>query len=166
MSSSPNPGAIGASSSCRRSSDRRPPSGGTPAARGHAGERSSERVRTSDPTTRGGGSMLGWVGDIERTTLENETYRTVIHTGEHTQLTVMRLAPGRGHRPRGAPPPRPVPQDRVGDRAGGVRPQRGRSRRDARCRGRLGDHRPRGRVAQRGEHRRPRPEALLALRSA
>jgi mannose-6-phosphate isomerase-like protein (cupin superfamily) len=38
--------------------------------------------------------MLGWVGDIERTTLENETYRTVIHTGEHTQLTVMRLAPG------------------------------------------------------------------------
>jgi len=38
--------------------------------------------------------MLGWVGDIERTTLENETFRTVIHTGEHTQLTVMRLAPG------------------------------------------------------------------------
>ena len=38
--------------------------------------------------------MLGWVGDIERTTLENETYRTVIHTGEHTQLTVMRLTPG------------------------------------------------------------------------
>jgi mannose-6-phosphate isomerase-like protein (cupin superfamily) len=38
--------------------------------------------------------MLGWVGDIERTTLENETFRTVIHTGEHAQLTVMRLAPG------------------------------------------------------------------------
>jgi mannose-6-phosphate isomerase-like protein (cupin superfamily) len=38
--------------------------------------------------------MLGWVGDIERTTLENETFRTVVHTGEHVQLTVMRLAPG------------------------------------------------------------------------
>jgi mannose-6-phosphate isomerase-like protein (cupin superfamily) len=38
--------------------------------------------------------MLGWVGDIERATLENETFRTVLHTGEHVQLTVMRLAPG------------------------------------------------------------------------
>ena len=24
--------------------------------------------------------MLGWVGDIERATLENETFRTVLHT--------------------------------------------------------------------------------------
>lgn len=38
--------------------------------------------------------MLGWVGDIERTTLDNETFRTVVHTGKHAQLTVMRLAPG------------------------------------------------------------------------
>jgi mannose-6-phosphate isomerase-like protein (cupin superfamily) len=38
--------------------------------------------------------MLGWVGDIEQQTLENETFRTVVFTGEHTQLTVMRLAPG------------------------------------------------------------------------
>ncbi len=38
--------------------------------------------------------MLGWVGDIERTTLDNETFRTVVFTGEHSQLTVMRLAPG------------------------------------------------------------------------
>lgn len=38
--------------------------------------------------------MLGWVGDIERSTLENTTFRTVLFTGEHTQLTVMRLAPG------------------------------------------------------------------------
>ncbi|HET8526508.1 MAG TPA: cupin domain-containing protein [Actinomycetota bacterium] len=38
--------------------------------------------------------MLGWVGDIERTTLENDTFRTVVFTGEHTQLTVMRLEPG------------------------------------------------------------------------
>ena len=37
--------------------------------------------------------MLGWVGDIERATLENETFRTVLHTGEHLQLTVMRLGP-------------------------------------------------------------------------
>lgn len=38
--------------------------------------------------------MLGWVGDIQRTTLENTAFRTVVLTGEHTQLTVMRLAPG------------------------------------------------------------------------
>lgn len=38
--------------------------------------------------------MLGWVGDIERATLDNDTFRTVLHTGEHTQLTVMRLGPG------------------------------------------------------------------------
>jgi mannose-6-phosphate isomerase-like protein (cupin superfamily) len=38
--------------------------------------------------------MLGWVGDIEEATLANETFRTVLFTGEHTQLTVMRLAPG------------------------------------------------------------------------
>jgi mannose-6-phosphate isomerase-like protein (cupin superfamily) len=38
--------------------------------------------------------MLGWVEDIERVTLDNETFRTVVFTGEHTQLTVMRLGPG------------------------------------------------------------------------
>ena len=38
--------------------------------------------------------MAGWVGNIEQLTLENDTFRTVLFTGEHTQLTVMRLAPG------------------------------------------------------------------------
>jgi mannose-6-phosphate isomerase-like protein (cupin superfamily) len=38
--------------------------------------------------------VIGWVGDIERATLENATFRTVLHTGEHVQLTVMRLGPG------------------------------------------------------------------------
>jgi mannose-6-phosphate isomerase-like protein (cupin superfamily) len=38
--------------------------------------------------------MLGWVGDIERLTLDNDTFRTVVFTGTHTQLTVMRIAPG------------------------------------------------------------------------
>jgi mannose-6-phosphate isomerase-like protein (cupin superfamily) len=38
--------------------------------------------------------MLGWIADIEQATLENTTFRTVLFTGEHTQLTVMRLAPG------------------------------------------------------------------------
>ena len=38
--------------------------------------------------------MLGWVGDIEHATLENTTFRTVIFTGEHTQLTVMSIEPG------------------------------------------------------------------------
>ena len=38
--------------------------------------------------------MLGWVGNVERTTLENDNFRAVVFTGKHTQLTVMRLAPG------------------------------------------------------------------------
>jgi mannose-6-phosphate isomerase-like protein (cupin superfamily) len=38
--------------------------------------------------------MLGWVGDIERMTLDNGNFRTVVFTGGHTQLTLMRLAPG------------------------------------------------------------------------
>jgi len=38
--------------------------------------------------------MLGWIGDIERTTIDNETFRTVVFTGEHTQLTVMSIEPG------------------------------------------------------------------------
>jgi mannose-6-phosphate isomerase-like protein (cupin superfamily) len=38
--------------------------------------------------------MLGWVGDIEDATLRNDTFRTVLFTGGHAQLTVMRLLPG------------------------------------------------------------------------
>ena len=38
--------------------------------------------------------MTGWVGNIEEATLGNETFRTVLHTGEHLQMTVMRLLPG------------------------------------------------------------------------
>ena len=38
--------------------------------------------------------MLGWVGDIEQETVTNTTFRTVVFTGEQTQLTVMSLAPG------------------------------------------------------------------------
>lgn len=38
--------------------------------------------------------MLGWVGNIDEITLANDTFRTVVHTGAHTQLTVMRLEPG------------------------------------------------------------------------
>jgi mannose-6-phosphate isomerase-like protein (cupin superfamily) len=38
--------------------------------------------------------MLGWIGDVERATLDNDTFRTVLFTGEHTQLTVMRIGPG------------------------------------------------------------------------
>jgi mannose-6-phosphate isomerase-like protein (cupin superfamily) len=53
---------------------------------------------TRGPSAFGGRTredgMIGWVGDIEKRTLENETFRTVLFTGEHAQLTVMRLAPG------------------------------------------------------------------------
>jgi mannose-6-phosphate isomerase-like protein (cupin superfamily) len=38
--------------------------------------------------------MLGWVDDIEKVTKENTNFRTVIHTGEHSQLTVMSVPPG------------------------------------------------------------------------
>jgi len=38
--------------------------------------------------------MTGWVGDIEDATLTNDTFRTVLFTGKHLQMTVMRLQPG------------------------------------------------------------------------
>ena len=38
--------------------------------------------------------MLGWIGDIEQETTENGTFRTVLFTGEHAQLTVMSIPPG------------------------------------------------------------------------
>jgi len=38
--------------------------------------------------------VLGWIGDIEQMTLGNDTFRTVVFTSGHTQLTLMRLAPG------------------------------------------------------------------------
>lgn len=38
--------------------------------------------------------MLGWIGDIESLTLENTNFRTVVFTGGHTQLTLMRIRPG------------------------------------------------------------------------
>ena len=38
--------------------------------------------------------MTGWVGDIEDATLANDTFRTVLFTGQNLQLTVMRLGPG------------------------------------------------------------------------
>ena len=38
--------------------------------------------------------MLGWAADIERETIENNTFRTVLFTGEHAQLTVMSIPPG------------------------------------------------------------------------
>lgn len=38
--------------------------------------------------------MLGWVENIEKLTKDNTNFRTVIHTGEHGQLTVMSIPPG------------------------------------------------------------------------
>lgn len=37
---------------------------------------------------------LGWVENIEKLTVENETFRTVLHTGKYSQLTVMSIQPG------------------------------------------------------------------------
>jgi len=38
--------------------------------------------------------MTGWVGDIEALTLDNTTFRTVLHTVDRLQLTVMCLQAG------------------------------------------------------------------------
>jgi mannose-6-phosphate isomerase-like protein (cupin superfamily) len=39
-------------------------------------------------------SALGWIDNVEQATLRNTTFRTVLHTGKHLQLTVMSLAVG------------------------------------------------------------------------
>jgi len=39
-------------------------------------------------------TMTGYVGDIERDTLENTDFRRVLQTGAHSQLVVMSLQPG------------------------------------------------------------------------
>jgi len=38
--------------------------------------------------------MLGWIGNIDTVTKDNGNFRTVIHTGVHSQLTVMSVPPG------------------------------------------------------------------------
>lgn len=53
----------------------------------------SDRASMTQPDTAAGGA-LGWVDDIERATLDNDSFRTVLFTGHNLQLTVMRLAPG------------------------------------------------------------------------
>jgi mannose-6-phosphate isomerase-like protein (cupin superfamily) len=37
---------------------------------------------------------LIWRGNIEERTLSNETFRTVLHVGEHSELTLMSIPPG------------------------------------------------------------------------
>ena len=49
-----------------------------------------ETPASTDAASR---SQLAWVDDIERVTLANSNFRAVVHTGEHAQLTVMRLGP-------------------------------------------------------------------------
>ena len=44
--------------------------------------------------TAPGATTLAWVANIEDATLENETFRTVLFTGRHAQLTVMSLRAG------------------------------------------------------------------------
>ena len=41
-----------------------------------------------------GGSMTGWVGNIEEATTGNGSFRKVLFTGANVQLTVMSLHPG------------------------------------------------------------------------
>ena len=37
---------------------------------------------------------LGWIHDVEQATLENDSFRTVLFTGKHHQLTVMSIPMG------------------------------------------------------------------------
>lgn len=41
-----------------------------------------------------GGFMVGYVGNIEKETLNNNDFRKVLYTGKHAQLVVMCLQPG------------------------------------------------------------------------
>jgi mannose-6-phosphate isomerase-like protein (cupin superfamily) len=43
---------------------------------------------------KGGETMTGYVGSIEKQTLKNNYFRQVLFTGKHTQLVVMCLKPG------------------------------------------------------------------------
>ena len=45
-------------------------------------------------TCNEGSATLGWVGNIEQVTKDNDNFRAVIHTGLHSQLTVMSIPPG------------------------------------------------------------------------
>jgi mannose-6-phosphate isomerase-like protein (cupin superfamily) len=65
----------------------------------------------------GATAVIGWVGDIEKRTLENETFRTVLFTGQHAQLTVMRLGPGED-----------IGRERHGDRDQFLRIEEGQAR--------------------------------------
>ena len=44
--------------------------------------------------TKGQQTMIGYVGPIEKTTLDNSYFRQVLFTGKHSQLVVMCLQPG------------------------------------------------------------------------
>lgn len=44
--------------------------------------------------TAPGATTLAWVANIEDATVENDTFRTVLFTGKHAQLTVMSLRSG------------------------------------------------------------------------
>ena len=44
--------------------------------------------------TAPGTTALAWVANIEDATVENDTFRTVLFTGKHAQLTVMSLRSG------------------------------------------------------------------------
>ena len=48
----------------------------------------------NDADLERGLEMLGWIGNVQQETLDNTTFRTVVYTGRHTQLTVMKLGPG------------------------------------------------------------------------
>ena len=107
-----------------------------------------------------------WVADIEKATLDNDTFRTVLFTGTHTQLTVMRLHTGEEIGREVARAPRPVPAHRAGDGPPRARTRRGHDLRDPRRQRRLGPDHPGRHLAQRRQHRRRRPQALLALLAA
>jgi mannose-6-phosphate isomerase-like protein (cupin superfamily) len=51
-------------------------------------------VRGLDAEPKGGIVASIWVGNIEDLTEDNDTFRTVLWTGAHSELTLMSIAPG------------------------------------------------------------------------
>ena len=56
----------------------------------HAGVRRARSRRAE----KGQDAMAIWVGDIEKLTEHNDTFRTVLRIGAHSELTVMSIPPG------------------------------------------------------------------------
>ncbi|MGQ0743744.1 MAG: cupin domain-containing protein [Acidimicrobiales bacterium] len=59
-----------------------------------AGKATTATKSPKDAGATGDPESMVWVGNIEKATITNETFRTVLFTGPNSQVTVMALSPG------------------------------------------------------------------------